>query len=360
MEHLKAIEICATALSLTANFWQRIRVKTKTLITTSLLLLFCAVANAQETMVVVHKWDNSVGFYDSNTGQQLAKFEVGVKPHEIALSADRRLAYVTNYGVNSYTQTEEGGNTISIVDLVGRRKIGEIELGKFHRPHGIERGRSGLLYVTADFPASLLVIDPKQKKIAREIAVGQSLPHMVVITRDERKAYTANSGSGSVTAIDLKMNKAIKHISIGGVPMGLELSHDGRTLYAVNRTGDQLLAIDTVKDEVARKVEIKGQPVRLRLTRDGKHLLVPLIQSGEVAVVETATLREVHRFRAGANAEGVNVDDEGRFGYVSAQGEDKVVKFSLRDWRPALEIKTAARPDPMFILKTRGQGGRRE
>ncbi|MGH9936384.1 MAG: YncE family protein [Blastocatellia bacterium] len=301
-------------------------------------------------MVVVHKWDNSVGFYDANTGQQLAKFEVGVKPHEMALSADRKLAYITNYGVNSYTQTEEGGNTISIVDLAGRKKIGEIELGKFHRPHGIERGRSGLLYVTTDFPPTLLVIDPARKKIVREITVGQSLPHMVVITRDERKAYTANSGSGSVTAIDLKSGKVIKHISIGGVPMGLELSHDGRTLYAVNRTGDQLLVIDTRKDEVTRKIEIKGQPVRLRLTRDGRHLIAPLIQSGEVAIIETATLREIHRFRAGANAEGVNIDDAGKFGYVSAQGEDKVVKFSLRDWRPALEIKTAARPDPIVII----------
>jgi YVTN family beta-propeller protein len=336
---------------LTANFWQRIRVKMKIFITTSLLLLFfCAPANAQEMMVVVHKWDNSVGFYDTNTGQQLAKFEVGVKPHEMALSADRRLAYITNYGVNSYTQTEKGGNTISIVDLAGRKKIGEIELAKWRRPHGIERGRSGLLYVTTDFPPSLLVIDSKQKKIVREIAVGQSLPHMVVVTGDQRKAYTANSGSGSVTAIDLKTDQVIKHISIGGVPMGLELSRDGRTLYAVNRTGDQLLVIDTVKDEVTRKIEIKGQPVRLRLTHDGKHLLVPLIQSGEVAVVETAALREVHRFRAGANAEGVNIDDAGKFGYVSAQGEDKVIKFSLRDWRPALEIKTASRPDPIVII----------
>lgn len=87
-------------------------------------------------MVVVHKWDNSVGFYNAETGQSLAKVTVGVRPHELALSADRRLAYITNYGVNSYTQTEEGGNTISIVDLGERKKSGEIELGNFHRPHG--------------------------------------------------------------------------------------------------------------------------------------------------------------------------------------------------------------------------------
>ncbi|MCI0391776.1 MAG: hypothetical protein MOB07_23785 [Acidobacteria bacterium] len=214
------------------------------------LTLFSAAAFAQEVAVIVHKWDNSAGFYDSKTGEQLARVEVGVKPHEMALSADRRLAYITNYGVNSYTQQEEGGNTISILDLVRREKLGAIELGKFHRPHGIELGRSGRLYVTCDFPPSLLVIDPAKRAILREYPVGQSLPHMVMITRDEKKAYTANSGSGTVTSIDLVTGKVIKHIDIGGVPMGMARSKDARLLYAANRTGNRVAIIDTGRDEM--------------------------------------------------------------------------------------------------------------
>jgi hypothetical protein len=36
---------------------------------------------------------------------------------------------------------------------------------------------------------------------------------------------------------------------------------------------------------------------------------------------------------------------------VSVQGENKVVKFSLFDWKPVLEIKTAAAPDPILIVR---------
>ena len=43
----------------------------------------------------------------------------------------------------------------------------------------------------------------------------------------------------------------------------------------------------------------------------------------------------------------------GRFGYVSAQGDNKVVKFSLREWKPVLEIETGTRPDPLAILPGR-------
>jgi YVTN family beta-propeller protein len=317
-----------------------------------LLLLLSINVYAQEIAVIVHKWDDSVGFYEADTGKPLAKIAVGAKPHEMALSADGRIAYITNYGVNSYTQKEEGGNTISIVDLIGRKKIGEIDLGSFHRPHGIERGRSGLLYVTADFPPSLLVIDPTKRAIVRQHAVGQSLPHMVAITHDERRAYTANSGSGTVTALDLVAGKVVKHIEVGGVPMGLAMSKAERRLYAANRMGNRVVVIDPRTNEVLDRIEIPGHPVRVGLMPNEKHLLVTLIESGEAAVVDTASRRVIHRFRTGANSEGIGIDPAGKFGYVSAQGENKVIRFSLKDWKPSLEINTAARPDPIVILKT--------
>jgi len=316
------------------------------------LMLFSTAAYAQEVAVIVHKWDDSAGFYDPNTGKQLAKVEVGVKPHEMALSADRRLAYITNYGVNTYTQQEEGGNSISILDLVRREKVGEIDLGKFHRPHGIELGRSGRLYVTCDFPPSLLVVDPAKRAVLRDYPVGQKLPHMVMVTRDEKKAYTANSGSGTVTVIDLGDGGVIKNIDIGGVPMGLAMSSDESRLYAANRVGNRVAVIDMRRNEVSDWIEIPGQPVRAGLTPDGRRLIVTLIETGEAVIVDVSSRRVIHRVRTGANSEGVGIDPSGQFAYVSAQGEDKVIKLSLEDWRPLLEIKTAARPDPIAIIKT--------
>lgn len=321
-----------------------------------LVLLYGSVrARAQEVMAVVHKHADSIGYYDASTGRLLETISVGKIPHEIVLSRDGKLAYVTNYGVRSYTQTEQGGNMISIIDLAKARVIGEIDLGKYHRPHGIEMSRTGRLYVTADFPATLLVIDPEKRKILREIPVGQSLPHMVAVMHDEKKAYTADAGSGTVTVLSLTEGKAVKHIPIGGVPMGLALGREERWLYAVNRTSNNVLLIDTAKDEVTSRATVAGQPVRCLLTPDEKHLIVTLIETGEVAVLDAKTLQERRRFRAGANAEGIGIDPAGRFLHVSAQGEDKVIKYSLRDWKPALEIKTGARPDPIIFFNIRGR-----
>ncbi len=107
---------------------------------------------AQETMLVVQKGDDSVGLYDAAGGESLARIAVGTKPHEVALSADGKLAYVTNYGVDRWTEEIEGGRSISIVDLAARRQVGEIGLGVFHRPHGIGAGGRAGSTSPATFP----------------------------------------------------------------------------------------------------------------------------------------------------------------------------------------------------------------
>jgi YVTN family beta-propeller protein len=305
------------------------------------------------SLLILHKGAESLGFYDAATGARRALVPVGTVPHEMVLSADGRLAYVTNYGVRSYTDTAPGGNTVSIVDLARREKMGEIDLGECRRPHGIELGPSGRLYVTIDRPGSLLVIDPASRTIVARHDVGQALPHMLALRPDEQKAWTANAGSGTVTALRLGASPALAQIPVGGVPMGLALSSDGRRLYAATRSGNEVVVIDTARDVVTDRIRIEGQPARVRFTKGDTRLLVSLIESGEVAVVDPRAGREVHRFKAGAAAEGLGLDEAGRFGYVSAQGDDTVVQFSLADWRRTLDIKTAARPDPIILWKER-------
>ena len=38
-------------------------------------------------------------------------------------------------------------------------------------------------------------------------------------------------------------------------------------------------------------------------------------------------------------------------GYASAQGDNLVLKFSLRDYRALLEVATESRPDPIEVLR---------
>src|SRR5439155_14664183 len=111
--------------------------------------------------LILHERAESLGIYDSDTGRKWAEpIPVGPKPHEMIPSSDGRHLYITNYGVDRFTDVATGFNSISIVNLTALKKEATIDLGRYHRPHGIERGHSGRLYVTTDFPPAVLVIDP--------------------------------------------------------------------------------------------------------------------------------------------------------------------------------------------------------
>lgn len=322
----------------------------RSLIRRGLLALLPLVAFGGDTLLVVHKLDDSFGFYDAASGKLEAKVATGKKPHEFALSADRRFAYVTNYGADTYTETQPGGNTITVIDLKARLAVGEISLGDYTRPHGIQRGKSGRFYVTTDFPAALLVVDGPKRKVLNAIPLPGKLPHMVELSADERQAWTADAGSGTVTVVDLRARRVRGQIEVGGVPMGLALTPDEKTLFVATRTTNMVVAVDAVTNRVRRNIGVPGMPVRLAYAPDSHLLFVTLIETGEVAALHGRTLLEVKRVAAGARAEGILADPRGGFLYVSAQGDNRVVKFSIPDLEQVQTIDTPAKPDPLFLL----------
>jgi YVTN family beta-propeller protein len=303
------------------------------------------------TLLVGQKMDDSVGFYDATSGKPVATVKVGVKPHEMVFSADRKLVYVTNYGVDRWTQTEPGESTISIVDPAARKEVGRIELRPNTRPHGIELGhRTNRLYVTTDLPPSVLVIDPVKRSVLRRIRVGQEAPHMLAVTRDESRAYVANSASGTVTILDLSEKAAPRHVPVGGVPMGILLNDDDSRVYVSTRTGNEVVALNAKTGNVDYRIAVAGHPVRLKFMPGGRDLVVTTIDSGEVVIVDVAGRKERTRFKGGTHNEGIHIDAAAGHLYISAQGDNAVIKYDVKTWKPVLRIATANRPDPILQL----------
>ena len=236
---------------------------------TAVWMLAAALASPAQVLIL-HKGDDSLGVYDEATGKLEQKIPTGSKPHEFTVSADERVAFVSNYGVDSWTEERQGGNTLSVIDLAARKPAGEIPLGQYHRPHGIHLGRSGRLYVTCDFPPALAVLDSRRRKLLYAIPVSGKLPHMVAVTPDERQAWTADSGSGTVSVIDLRARRQRASIDVGGVPMGIALTPDGKTLLVGTRTTNQVVVVDAVTNTVRRKLGVAGQPSRVVVSPDGR------------------------------------------------------------------------------------------
>jgi PelA/Pel-15E family pectate lyase len=317
------------------------------------VLLRTVPAMADERLIVLQKYEELLSGYDPATGDRVGPaIRIFAVPHEMAATADGRELFITNYGVKTFRDEGEGANTVTVVNMARLEHAGIVDLGAYRRPHGIARGRSGRFYVTTDAPPALLVIDPVSRAVIRRIPLDQKLPHMVVVTPNEKRAVVANSGSGTVTFLSLAAGSdapKVRHLTIGGTPMGLLLSADGRWLYATNRDGNQVALIDMRVERITRQIPVLGEPTRLAFGPGGRLLIISALAAGAIVAVDTKTFKEVARISVGRRPEGLLVDADGGRGFVSVQDDNKVVEFSLSDWKVLREIKTGEHPDALWL-----------
>ena len=69
-------------------------------------------------------------------------------------------------------------------------------------------------------------------------------PVSIEIDPEGRLAYIANSGSNSISVVDLKSRREIAQVGAGEEPVAARLSPDGKTLAVANRKGNSLSLID--------------------------------------------------------------------------------------------------------------------
>lgn len=315
------------------------------------LLLLAGTLHAQELAILL-KGASAMAFYTMD-GKEIARTAVRPHPHEMVFSADGRYLYTTDNGTMRIEQEGTGGNFVSIIDVKARKKIGEIDLGKYRRPHGIDLDRAtGKLAVTTELPDQLLWIDPKTKKIERTYSTGGKTPHMVVLGPAAKHAYISHSNSGNVTVIDLASG-AIKSLPTGTRPEGSVLSADGKRVYVVNRESAKVTVIDTATQSIAGAIPTSKGPVRISATPDGKQVIVACMHDEVVEFADTATLKVAGRTeKLPGPLVSLTVSPDGKYAFASAEelGIVYVISIAERKVTRKLTLPKDAHPDPVFQL----------
>lgn len=317
----------------------------------TVLLLALAAPADRAALAVVEKIAGQVGFYSAD-GQRLAGVPVSVHPHEIVLSADKRHLYVSDNGILWMTDPGEGDNTISILDVARRAKIGEISLGKFRRPHGMDvDAKTGRLAVTVENPPGLLLVDPAARKVLRSYDVQGTMPHMVLFGPGAEWAFVSNSGTDAIAAVHLPSGK-VKLIPTDARPQGGARSLDGRLLYITNSDGNSISILDAARQERIGVFAIGKQPGRMALTPDGKTLVYNLQGDNALGFADVASRRQVAVVPIGGRSLSLTLSPDGKFAYGGIQDQDRIAVVSVPERKLLRYIQTpkGAGPDPALPL----------
>ncbi|HTB17577.1 MAG TPA: cytochrome D1 domain-containing protein [Bryobacteraceae bacterium] len=242
-------------------------------------------------LIVIDKIGRHIRFLDPSTYQEISNLEVGVAPHDVAISPDHKTAYVPVYGDGVYGRNPHPGHTIAIIDLASRQVSGTIDVSPYQAPHGIQIDDAGTIYVTCDLSRKLLVIDPKKRSIEAALDT-EGTGHWAAVLPDASKAYVVNKNDRLfVTVIDLKKRSIIARVPAPNGTEGIAASPDGKYVVAVDHSEPKLLVIDPATDTVEVTLPLQGNTkasFKPRFSPDGSKLLVCNMSERLVNIIDVS------------------------------------------------------------------------
>lgn len=298
------------------------------------------------TLLIGNKGENTLSFVDLASGRELGRAETGRMPHEIAISPDRRQAAVVAYG----------GNTIDIFDIASRRRVRAIDLDSNQGPHGIVWLEDGRIVVTTERSQTLSLVAPHAgSDVVWSVSTGQQGTHMVAVSPDRRRAYTANIGSGTVSVIDLQEMAKIRDIAVGGRPEGIALTPDGRTLWVGDLEGARVQAFDATSYERVAEVPVGQVPIRVLASPDGRWIVTSNLGGGSLTVIDARTRAAARTIQvSGEQAAGqvtILFSPDGRRVYAAETGRNTVAEVDLESGRVLRRLAAGAQGDGLAIAE---------
>jgi YVTN family beta-propeller protein len=295
-------------------------------------------------LVVLNKDESALAIVDPATYQVLAKVPTGPIPHEVAVSADGKIAIATNYG------PQRDGTTLSVIDLAAQKEIYRVELESLKGPHGI-LFHSGKAYFTVEGSNAIARYDPATNRVDWTFTTSQNGTHMLVVSRDGNTIFTANIGSNTVTCLKRDPAKDVwstTQIPVGKGPEGIDLSPDEKEVWAANSGDGTLSIIDVGSKKVTQTMDLHTKRSnRVKFTPDGKRVLISDWGSGDLVVVDAMNLREEKRMHLGSSVEGILIVPDGSRAFIAVSGDNKVAVLDLKTLAVLSTFETGKDPDGM-------------
>ena len=294
------------------------------------------------TLLVLNKVDATLAFVDPVSLQVIARVPTGEGPHEVVVSPDGKLAFVSNYGAQT------PGSSISVIDVTARTEVRRVDVSPLRRPHGLAFA-DGKLYFTAEVNRLVARYDPASNQLDWMLGTGQAGTHMVTANQDATRLITANIGSDSVSVLERGTNPlawTVTTVAVGRGPEGMDLSPDGRELWAAHSRDGAVSIVDVAAKRVTATVDAQTKRSnRLKFTADGKLVLITDLDAGELVVLDGADRKPTKRIKLGTAPEGILIPPGSSRAYIAVNGDNQVAVLDLAKLEVVARISAGNGPD---------------
>ncbi len=293
----------------------------------------------REALLVGEKAAGRLVIIDPETLEIVARIPAGGNLHELA--TDGRYVYI-------------GSNLpgITVVDVMAQKRVESIDISAFGDRHAITFAGSHL-YIGHETNRLISRYDPATKKFDEVIGLpGGS--HMLIVTPDEQRIFTASSNGSIIAIVDRVTNeRGQKNLEFTTFPgdtrmEGMAISPDGNEFWALHMNSKQLSIINVPEKKLVSTISFEGGlNNRIKFTNDGKYVLMNELQGNELRVWDVASRKEVKRIDVGAGGEGIFIDPVRPRAYYTVSAGNKLVVIDTNTMTVIKEIHDLQNPDGM-------------
>ncbi len=262
--------------------------------------LSIAISPDGSTGYVANSMGNTVSIVNLKTMTVTQSINVPQQPEEIAISPDGRTGFVVCTAVNEVVP----------YDLTASPPVAETPISGFNLPDGIAldqaNGNGYVANFNTQYTGSLTSFNVASRTIGPswttsvhsfQVAVvyQPTLPTPVVhppITAPStpmHEAFIANSGSSSVTPVNLTNSTSLTSYSTGSVPEGIVVTPNDSQVFVANSQSNTVTPYILSTSTTGSPISVGVDPIALAVTPDGSTVYVANYQDHSVTPIDTST-----------------------------------------------------------------------
>jgi YVTN family beta-propeller protein len=222
--------------------------------------------------------------------------------HELLVIPEENRAYVPIFGDGVHGRNPNPQHWLCVFDLEKRALLTTIDLRPYIAPHTLKLGPDGLIYITCENSAKVVVIDRHSNRVVEALDSGSTNGHRLIISPDGQRLYTENEEDATVSVIDLAERRLLGKIKTPRPLAGIAISADGKTVVAVDDAQPTLFLIDTAGGYVRDEIVLKDVPKAAQIARyapDNSVVGVTSLNSDTVSLIDP-TFREQTAIKVGS------------------------------------------------------------
>jgi YVTN family beta-propeller protein len=343
---------------------------------------------AKQLLVLVsNEASNDISFIDGETDVVLRSLPVGKRPRGLKVSPDGSKLYVAlsgsprggpNVDESQLPPPDHAEDGIGVLDLVnlGLEAKGGIvtetaalqprsgtalqaKLPSGNDPETIDSSPDGqMLAVANEDSAQVRLMDAHSGALLATIPVGLE-PEGLRFRPDGRVIYVTSEASDRLDVIDVKERHVITTLPVGKRPRNILFDPDGDRAYITCELAARLDVVDAQAHRMLTAIEIDGtpkaMPMGMALDASEHRLYVSLGRAGEVAVIDTRSLRLLQRIQnVGARPWGIALSPSGDKLYTANGPSGDVSVIDSRSLQVVRRIPVGKQPWGLSLVRVRG------